>query len=257
MPTASNRGSAGFGQELPRRPGGDLTVAHGAVVGKNRRPVDPYGQGVTVGREIVGPDLVGDLPLQRRIVGIPGGGVVVAVIGPGVEGAGVEQLAGAEGCVAGILEMPGQRTNVLEDFHGAPVRLVHVNAGRRGTQAGHQSRPGRIAQDGGRMRVGKHHAPLGEAVHVGCNRLRMPVERSDPVVQVVDGNEEDVGRRSRLCVQAGSRRSQYEQNDSDCVRRIHGAHYTRVDRLDWLARGCIGSQPDECHNHFAFTTGAR
>ena len=68
------------------------------------------------------------------------------------------------------------------------------------------------------MRVGKHHASLGEAVHVGRLRLRMSVERPDPVVQVVDGNEEDVGRRSRLCVQAASRQSQYGQKYNDRVR---------------------------------------
>ena len=79
------------------------------------------------------------------------------------------------------------------------------------------------------MRVGKHHATLREAVHVGRLRLRMPVERSDPVVQVVDGNEEYVGRCSRLCAQARSRQRQYDKKDNDGVRRPHGAHYTYGD----------------------------
>jgi hypothetical protein len=44
------------------------------------------------------------------------------------------------------------------------------------------------------MRVVETHPTRGEAVDVRSQCLRMPVEVLDPVIEVVDGNNEDVGR---------------------------------------------------------------
>ena len=42
------------------------------------------------------------------------------------------------------------------------------------------------------MRVRKNRAPRGQAVHVRCLRLRMPLQRPDPIVEIIDGDEEHV-----------------------------------------------------------------
>ena len=52
------------------------------------------------------------------------------------------------------------------------------------------------------MGVGEEHARGGQPIEVGRASLRMAAKATDPVVQIIDGDEEDVGlgdRRS-LCV---------------------------------------------------------
>ena len=52
------------------------------------------------------------------------------------------------------------------------------------------------------MGVGEEHARGGQTIEVGCASLRMAAEATDPIVQIINGDEEDVGlgdRRS-LCV---------------------------------------------------------
>ena len=43
------------------------------------------------------------------------------------------------------------------------------------------------------MSIGKKCAPSGESINVGCSGLRMSPQTTDPVIQVVDGNQENVG----------------------------------------------------------------
>jgi hypothetical protein len=40
--------------------------------------------------------------------------------------------------------------------------------------------------------VGKGHSHLGKSVEVGRDRVRMAAKRADPVVQVIDDDEENV-----------------------------------------------------------------
>ena len=58
--------------------------------------------------------------------------------------------------------------------------------------SGHHAGPGWVANRGLAMPVGKQGAHLGQAVDVGCLGLRVTAEATDPVVQVVDGDKEDV-----------------------------------------------------------------
>ena len=53
------------------------------------------------------------------------------------------------------------------------------------------------------MGVGKEHATLGQPVDVGGLGLGMTLHATDPVVQVVDGDEEGVGLGSQVQVQEG------------------------------------------------------
>ena len=50
------------------------------------------------------------------------------------------------------------------------------------------------------MRVGEDHRARGEAIQVRRVNLhpRVAVHEAGPIVQVVDGNEQDVGTRARL-----------------------------------------------------------
>ena len=80
----------------------------------------------------MGPDLVGNLALERRIVGVPGGGVVVAEVSPGVECRAVEELAGSDGRVTGVLKVSRYGTDILEYLLNSPVGLVPIDARARG-----------------------------------------------------------------------------------------------------------------------------
>jgi hypothetical protein len=42
------------------------------------------------------------------------------------------------------------------------------------------------------MSVGKEHAPLGQTVDVGSECLRMAIHATDPVIQIVDGDEQGI-----------------------------------------------------------------
>ena len=42
------------------------------------------------------------------------------------------------------------------------------------------------------MSVRKIDSPLRESVYVGCLNLRMTTQASDPVIQIVNGDEQDV-----------------------------------------------------------------
>lgn len=77
---------------------------------------------------------------------------------------------------------------------GFPQRRVEkVDAGGFRIQATHQAGPGRIAYRGLAMSVGEEDASLSEAIDVRRARLRMTTETADPVIEVVNGDEEDVG----------------------------------------------------------------
>ena len=43
------------------------------------------------------------------------------------------------------------------------------------------------------MRVGEQHAPLRQPINVRRLHLRIPAETADPIVQVINGDEQDVG----------------------------------------------------------------
>ena len=47
------------------------------------------------------------------------------------------------------------------------------------------------------MGLFKEYASFGEGIYVWCLRLGMPAQATHPVIEVVDGNEQDVGTFSR------------------------------------------------------------
>jgi hypothetical protein len=65
------------------------------------------------------------------------------------------------------------------------------------------------------MGIGKEDAPGSETIHVGGKCLRMPLEATDPVVQVIDRNKKNVWTpRTR-----GARQNQGKGKEN---KRTHG-----------------------------------
>ena len=52
------------------------------------------------------------------------------------------------------------------------------------------------------MSVGEKNPSSGEPVNVGRPGVRMPTEAANPVVQIIDGDEEDIGFSGRLGILA-------------------------------------------------------
>ena len=82
---------------------------------------------------------------------------------------------------------------VLQLLRRAEPRGQRVDAGGARPQAGEDARAARVAERGLAVGVGEGGAAGGELVDVRRLRLRVAAERADPVVQVVEGDEQDVG----------------------------------------------------------------
>ena len=105
----------------------------------------------------------------------------------------MEDLAGSGGEVALGGEMLWQGDVILERRHRADARLERVDPGGGGPQARQQARARRVAQRGLAMGVGEERPAPCQAVDVRRLGLRMSAQASDPIVQVIDRDEQDVG----------------------------------------------------------------
>ncbi len=85
----------------------------------------------------------------------------------------------------------GQRL-VLAD-HWLPILSVVVDTGRAGSHAGHQRRPRRVADWRGTVRTRERNAHLGHTIKIRSARLRISTQVADPMIQVVDRDEQHVG----------------------------------------------------------------
>ena len=68
-----------------------------------------------------------------------------------------------------------------------------VDAGGVRAQAHHEAGAGGITERGLAVGVGEKGAAGGELIDVGSPGIGMTVETTDPVILVIDGDEEDVG----------------------------------------------------------------
>ena len=121
--------------------------------------------------------------------------------------------------------MLGENDGVLERGRFfAPARAVRaeevaVDAGGRGMHAGHDGHAGRVAGGRGAMGVGKRDRALRETVEVGRLDSGVAVERADVVVQIVDGDKEDIGLGGRRrCKRGGAHR----ENGKEGQKIFHG-----------------------------------
>ena len=62
------------------------------------------------------------------------------------------------------------------------------------------------------MRIQKHGASIGQRIDVRCPDLRMTVQAADPVILVIDSNEQNVGTAFRS---RGNSRTTKQQRQTD------------------------------------------
>ena len=105
--------------------------------------------------------------------------------------AGVINLPCAEDLVAGLEEL--RRERLLLRDGGLPILAVVVNARLAGAPTGHECGARGVAHGRGAIGAGEGDAQLREPVNVRRLGLRVAPEVADPVVEVVHGDEEDVG----------------------------------------------------------------
>ena len=99
-------------------------------------------------------------------------------------------LAGPEDGIAVLGEMAVEQL-VLAD-PGTPVLVVLIAAGAARAKTRHQRGPRRIAGRRGAIGLRETDAHLRKSVDVRGLGLDVTTEETDPVVEVVDGNEEDI-----------------------------------------------------------------
>ena len=118
--------------------------------------------------------------------------VAAGVVAKKIIEAAVKDLARAEGRVAVRFEPLEERLVAPQLLRRAEPRAERVHARGGGPQPGEQARPRRVAQRRLAVRVGERRPARRELVHVRRYHLRVAAERPDPVVQVVDGDEQHV-----------------------------------------------------------------
>ena len=104
------------------------------------------------------------------------------------------------GIVSVFFQVLRQRNNLFKWLNSAKPWRQAVDAGSGRSQAGHQARAGGVAKGRLAVSVGEGRSAIRQSVHVGCLDLRMSLQRSDPVVEVVDRDEQNVRSvLSRFC----------------------------------------------------------
>ena len=71
--------------------------------------------------------------------------------------------------------------------------LERIDSSSGWSEPKHDRGSGRIAYGSLAMGIGKQSSPCRQPVEVRGLDLRMPAQATDPVVEVVDGQEQDVG----------------------------------------------------------------
>ena len=114
-----------------------------------------------------------------------------------------------------------QRHMIFQRLHIADARHEPVDARARRPQPGEQTGARRIAQRCLAVRVREKCAALCEAIDVRRLDLGMPAEAADPVVLIVNGDEEDVWLRGRIrCGKLhGKKSGEYDEGEEETVHR--------------------------------------
>ena len=70
---------------------------------------------------------------------------------------------------------------------------IFIDTGGGGVDSGNDGDAGGVACGGGAVGVGEVDRPFGEALEVGGDDAGVAVEGGNVVVEIIDGDEEDVG----------------------------------------------------------------
>ena len=106
---------------------------------------------------------------------------------------GMEDLAHADGLIAMGLEVLWEGDGVPGGFAFPDLWAEVIDACGGGVGPGEEADSGGIADRCLAVSVGEGDAPLSEPIEVGRYALGVSAERADPVVEVVDGDEEHIG----------------------------------------------------------------
>ena len=63
------------------------------------------------------------------------------------------------------------------------------------------------------MSVGEQHTAGRQAIHVWSFRLRVPPHAADPIVEIIDGDEKDVGFLQRIGSDLKVEKAKAEKNE--------------------------------------------
>lgn len=214
---------------------GDLVV--GAVgVALGERP--PVHERVRRAGEVGEAHLRPPHPRRRPPLAELGGPVLRA------DGPVVVDLPAGEREVPGAGERLRERDAVTRRRRGAEARREPVDAGGGGAEAGEEAGARRVAERCLAVGVGERGAAGGEAVEVRGERLRVAVQVADPVVEVVDGDEEHVRPRRR---RTGDER-EHEEGGEGAHRVSRSARSFAASRENLQPE--TGLQVDRDHDQF-------
>src|SRR4029078_6198840 len=116
--------------------------------------------------------------------------------------------------------------------HCVMRRLQRVDAGRGGALAEEKAGPRRIAERGLAVGVGKGRPPPREAIEVWRLARWMSTEWSDPVVEIVNGDQQDVGMSGFR----GHQRHAEQQTSHRQKSRSHAANSNTAARRSLFLR---------------------
>lgn len=160
-------------QFIDRPVGGHLVRHFLVVVGKHT----PIPQGMPMG--------LGDFLFRPR----PKTAVAPAVFGKELFVLPVKNLADRHGVIALACEVFWEREHTLKCRCLGERRAEEVDTGRVRIASGQQTGSGWVTDRGLAMGVGEQRASLGKSIDVGSSRLRVPAQTSDPVIEIVDGDQ--------------------------------------------------------------------
>ena len=123
--------------------------------------------------------------------------------------AAVVDLAGRVGSVSMAVQVLRKRLELVPFFGVADPRRKPVNAGRRRPQSRHQTRSRGVAERRLAMGVRKPNSSSRQRVDMGRLDLRVAFEIPDPIVLIIDRDEQDVWLLGGECL----RDEANEQND--------------------------------------------
>ena len=143
-------------------------------------------------------------------------------------------FSAAKNAVAVLLEVGRQGDRVLDQRRVVEVLFDEVDPVAMGVGAGEQAGAGGLADRGLAVGIEEIDPSSGQSVDVRGLSLWVSVHRPDPVVEIIDGDEEDVGlfgglgRRSRRLREKQGEQSDEQTSEGRC--RRHGIE-TGVTKL--------------------------
>ena len=105
----------------------------------------------------------------------------------------MQQFARARRMVSMIAKVLWQDDVVWHDF--AHLLTIVIQPGLVGSSSGKDRRTTRIARRRGAVSVGEENSTGRQSIQIRRDRLWMPAQTADPIVQIIHGDEEHVGLR--------------------------------------------------------------